>query len=119
VVFARLGTIEKPVTRSPTMGEEIRQDLKRKPAQISIQSMDSTKREAPNQNQHRALDKKKARPTSSDELSFCMEHETRFALADGLTDSTRWSIAAPPSVGNVLRSLNSLMFARFTLRRGA
>ena len=33
--------------------------------------------------------------------------------------AARSSLAAPPSVGDVMRSLNSLMFTRLHVRRGA
>ena len=55
-----------------------------------------------------------------------LEHETRFELAtpvwpngQSFVLAARQSLSAPPSVGNVLQSLNSLMFTRFTVRRGA
>ncbi len=50
------------------------------------------------------------------------QHQTRFELAFPSPPSaahTRGLTAAPPHVGNVFQSLNSLMFTRFTVRRGA
>lgn len=62
-------------------------------------------REGPHQNQHQTLGIKKPAPLRGTSFS-----------CDGARDQIR---TGDPHVGNVLQSLNSLMFTRFTVRRGA
>ena len=74
-------------------------------SQLPLFRWHALKRKAPKQNRLKALGTKKSRHAARGEISLC-----------GARDQIR---TGDPHVGNVLRSLNSLMFTGFYVRRGA